>query len=250
LTEVAPASAKVKALNSDGYDDGGVADLFLVLDLDELVLRRKRGNDMAFFSEMIKTDLLPRQTVGPQSHKSRRDQKMHLAQVLFSDDNTAGVTKGSYYPTDDNSMNCEIYVDHDYVNSKENDNDLEAKQHRYQRLQSAKDCLKLSLQLKEASCVSMALSEISKRYLNAYGKTYAPQALRCSEKAIEIVLNDYWDTDEMEMEVSGMIDGARDRLDHRAHVSPCPYPWFCLLDNGGSKAGSQTRKERDAAGVE
>jgi hypothetical protein len=190
--------------------------LLLAIDLDEEFLRRKRGE--AQFFEASKNDLLPRMMTGQFARQSRREQKMYLAQVLFSEDGRAAdsndgtiatnttVTAPGTSPMDDNMNPCEVYVDH--VDGKE---DAATKQRRYQRLQSSKECLRLSLALRETSCVSMALSEISKRYLNVYGKARVHDALRCSEKAIEVVTAEYWDSDEMELEVR------------------CPLPWNLFL---------------------
>ena len=73
-----------KALGQDGYDDGGVADLTLVIDLDDSVLRRKRGETDYFTA--LKADLLPRVMNGPLAHLPRREQKIKLAKLLFSDE--------------------------------------------------------------------------------------------------------------------------------------------------------------------
>ena len=61
-----------KALDRDGYDDGGVADLTLVIDLEDSVLRRKRG-ELNYFAA-LKSDLLPRVTTGQMATLPRRDQ--------------------------------------------------------------------------------------------------------------------------------------------------------------------------------
>lgn len=62
-----------KALDQEGYDDGGVADLTLVIDLDDSVLRRKRGENDYF--NALKADLLPRIVKGPLAKIPRREQK-------------------------------------------------------------------------------------------------------------------------------------------------------------------------------
>jgi len=62
-----------KALNQDGYDDGGVADLTLVIDLDDSVLRRRRGENDYFTA--LKADLLPRVVKGSMAQLPRREQK-------------------------------------------------------------------------------------------------------------------------------------------------------------------------------
>ena len=73
-----------KALDREGYDDGGVADLTLVIDLEDSVLRRKRGENEYFSA--LKADLLPRVTRGPLAGQTRREQKIKLAKLLFSEE--------------------------------------------------------------------------------------------------------------------------------------------------------------------
>ena len=82
-----------KALGQEGYDDGGVADLTLVIDLDDSVLRRKRGETEYFTA--LKADLLPRVVKGPMSHLPRREQKIKLAKLLFSDDEQEDTSNAS-----------------------------------------------------------------------------------------------------------------------------------------------------------
>ena len=62
--------------------------------------------------------------------------------------------------------------------------------------------LSLSSVLREPACASLSLSEISKRRLAYYGKDGAEAALRCADKAIEIAGPEFWDRDEIEIEVS------------------------------------------------
>eukprot|EP00956_Cyclotella_meneghiniana_P003947 scaffold4753_cov66-Cyclotella_meneghiniana.AAC.1 len=73
-----------KVIGSEGYDDGGVADLSLLIDLEDSVQRRKRGENEYFSA--LKADLLPRATRGPMAKMTRREQKVSLAQLLFSED--------------------------------------------------------------------------------------------------------------------------------------------------------------------
>mmetsp|Transcript_9015 Transcript_9015/g.20966 ORF Transcript_9015/g.20966 Transcript_9015/m.20966 type:complete len:202 (-) Transcript_9015:203-808(-) len=73
-----------KVLGEEGYDDGGVADLSLLIDLEDSVQRRKRGENEYFTA--LKADLLPRATRGPMAKMTRREQKVSLAQLLFSED--------------------------------------------------------------------------------------------------------------------------------------------------------------------
>jgi hypothetical protein len=76
-----------KVLGGHGYDDGGVADLSLLIDLEDSVQRRRRGENEYFTA--LKADLLPRATKGPMAKMSRREQKVSLAQLLFSEDEEA-----------------------------------------------------------------------------------------------------------------------------------------------------------------
>jgi len=175
----------------DGYDDGGVADLTLLIDLEDHVLRRKRGEN-AYFSA-VKADLLPRVTSGQFATLPRRDQKVQLATLLFSDGD-ARMEDGS---NDDEGPNpSEIYrenMDRD---------DPEVQKRREERLLKSKKALKLSNYLREPACTAMALGEISKRILTLYGKDQAEAALRCADKALLMASDKYYDNDEMTIEVS------------------------------------------------
>ena len=139
-----------KALGAEGYDDGGVADLTLVIDLDDSVLRRKRG-DTEYF-QALKADLLPRVTKGPYAQFPRREQKIRLAKLLFSDDETESENPSEVYqePVDD-------------------DDDEETKKVKVDRLNQGRMALNLSNVLREPACASLSLSEISKRRLAAHG---------------------------------------------------------------------------------
>jgi hypothetical protein len=185
LTEPQLPGTTYKALDQDGYDDGGVADLTMVIDLEDTVLRRKRGETNYFHA--LKSDLLPRVQTGQYASLHRRDQKVRLARLLFStdDDETA-----------EESNPSEVYVD-----SVDGHEDEATKKHRMDRLNAAKFALRLSHVLREPACASLSLSEISKRYLSCYGKEKAEAALRCSDKAIEIASDGFWDNDEIGIEV-------------------------------------------------
>lgn len=175
-----------KALDRDGYDDGGVADLTLVIDLEDNVMRRKRG-ETDYFSA-LKADLLPRVTTGQLAGIPRRDQKVRLAKMLFSDDEESG--------DDDGVSPSEVYVD-----SVDGMEDEPTKKKREERLRSAKYALNLSTVLREAACASLSLAEISKRYLGAKGKDGAEAALRCATKAVEIASDGFYDNDLIAIEV-------------------------------------------------
>jgi hypothetical protein len=84
LNEPSLPGSGYKALDREGFDDGGVADLTLVIDLEDSVLRRKRGENDYFTA--LKADLLPRVTRSPMAHMTRREQKIKLAKLLFSEE--------------------------------------------------------------------------------------------------------------------------------------------------------------------
>mmetsp|Transcript_34487 Transcript_34487/g.38625 ORF Transcript_34487/g.38625 Transcript_34487/m.38625 type:complete len:420 (-) Transcript_34487:361-1620(-) len=171
-----------KALNQDGYDDGGVADLTLVIDLDDSVLRRRRGENDYFTA--LKADLLPRVVKGSMAQLPRREQKIKLAKLLFSDEDQ-----------EEDKNSSEVWIDH--VDGKE---DAATIKIRTTRLASARIALSLSTVLREPACASISLSEISKRCLAAFGKAGGEDALRCADKAIEIAGPGFWDRDEAEIE--------------------------------------------------
>jgi hypothetical protein len=184
LTDPKIPGSEYKTLDQAGYDDGGVADLTLVIDLEDSVLRRKRGENNYFSS--LKADLLPRATLGAYANITRRDQKIRLAKLLFSEEDDE----------EEDANPSEVYVDS--VDGKE---DAATKQSRHDRLNSAKFALRLSSVLREPACASLSLSEISKRYLNCFGKEGAEAAVRCADKAIEISSDGFWDSDEIAIEV-------------------------------------------------
>jgi hypothetical protein len=172
-------------LDRDGYDDGGVADLTLVIDLEDSVMRRKRG-ESAYFTA-LKSDLLPRVTTGSMANLPRREQKIRLAKLLFSDDDDE---------LEKDSSPSEVYKD--MVDGQEDEETLKK---RKERLNSAKYALKLSSVLREAACASLSLSEISKRYLALKGKEGALDALRCATKAVEIASDGFYDNEDIAVEV-------------------------------------------------
>jgi len=185
LNEPSLPGSGYKALNQDGYDDGGVADLTLVIDLDDSVLRRKRGETDYFTA--LKADLLPRVMNGPLAHLPRREQKIKLAKLLFSDEEN-----------DEDKTPSEVWTDS--VDPYDDDDDFETKKSRKDRLASARMALSLSSVLREPACASLSLSEISKRRLACFGKAGGEDALRCANKAIEIASNGFWDRDDVEIE--------------------------------------------------
>jgi len=184
LNEPSLPGSGYKALNQDGYDDGGVADLTLVIDLDDSVLRRKRGETDYFTA--LKADLLPRVVKGPMAHLPRREQKIKLAKLLFSDEEN-----------EEDKTPSEVWTD---TVDPEGDDDYETKKTRIDRLASARMALSLSSVLREPACASLSLSEISKRRLACFGKAGGEDALRCANKAIEIASDGFWDRDDVEIE--------------------------------------------------
>lgn len=171
-----------KVLKGHGYDDGGVADLSLLIDLEDSVQRRRRGENEYFTA--LKADLLPRATKGPMAKMSRREQKVSLAQLLFSEDEEA-----------EDRGPSEVFMD-----NADGEEDEKTKKHRATRLAQAKAALRLSLLLREAACASLSLSELCKRQLALKGKAGAEEALRCADKAMEIASDGFWDGDEVALE--------------------------------------------------
>lgn len=173
-----------KIIGGEGYDDGGVADLSLLIDLEDNVQRRRRGENEYF--QALKADLLPRAVTGPMAKMSRREQKVSLAQLLFSEDEDCE-DKGP----------SEVYVEQ--VDGEE---DKATLKHRADRLAQARAALRLSLMLREAACTSLSLSELCKRRLTFSGKAGAAESLRCADKALEIAGSGFWDGDDIAIEVS------------------------------------------------
>jgi len=96
------------------------------------------------------------------SRMTRREQKVSLAQLLFSEDDDC-----------DDKGPSEVYVE-----QLEEEEDLATVKHRMDRLAQAKAALRLSLLLREAACASLSLSELCKRILTLKGKNGAEDALR------------------------------------------------------------------------
>jgi len=218
-----------KALDGDGYDDGGVADLTLVIDLEDNGLRRKRG-DMDYFTA-LKADLLPRVKSGQLRDESRREQKVQLARMLFSEEQ------------EDEA--CEVYVDN--VDGTE---DEETIKRRTARLQSAKHALYLSTVLREPACSALSLAEIAKRYLALKGKEGAEDALRCSNKAVAIASDGFYDNDLIAIEVRTiLLDLCCVRLScHFSNwifVSSGTYTFYSYVGGRGTQDRSKARTERD-----
>ena len=172
-----------KVIDGEGYDDGGVADLSLLIDLEDSVQRRRRGENEYFQS--LKADLLPRAVKGPMAKMTRREQKVSLAQLLFSEDDEC-----------EDRGPSEVYVEQAEV-----EDDPATVKFRTDRLSQARAALRLSLLLREAACTSLSLSELCKRRLTLSGKAGADEALRCADKALEIAGETFWDGDDIAIEV-------------------------------------------------
>jgi len=171
-----------KVLGTEGYDDGGVADLSLLIDLEDNVQRRRRGENEYF--RALNSDLLPRATKGPMGRMSRREQKVSLAQLLFSE-----------------AEDCEDKGPSEvYVEQVDGGEDAATLKHRAERVQQARAALRMSLMLREAACTSLSLSELCKRKLTLSGKSGAEEALRCADKALEISGEGFWDGDDVAIE--------------------------------------------------
>jgi hypothetical protein len=110
---------------------------------------------------VAKTDTLPRMTDGQFANVNRREQKIQLAHTLFTEDDADDVHN--------NSTASEVYVE----KKMDEEEDEETKKMLYERLRAAKFALKLSTVMREPACAALSLAEISKRYLNCYGKAGA-----------------------------------------------------------------------------
>lgn len=171
-----------KILGSPGYDDGGVADLSLLIDLNDSVTRRRRG-ETEYFSA-LKANRLPRATRGPMAKMARREQKVSLAQLLFAED------EGN-----DDKGPSEVYSDQTLE-----DEDPAVVSIRAERLSQARAALRLSMLLREPACACLSLSEICKRNLLLKGKSGADESLRCANKAVDIAGDGFWDGDDVSIE--------------------------------------------------
>eukprot|EP00590_Aulacoseira_subarctica_P011576 CAMPEP_0172420070 /NCGR_PEP_ID=MMETSP1064-20121228/6460_1 /TAXON_ID=202472 /ORGANISM="Aulacoseira subarctica , Strain CCAP 1002/5" /LENGTH=414 /DNA_ID=CAMNT_0013159841 /DNA_START=103 /DNA_END=1347 /DNA_ORIENTATION=- len=171
-----------KVLGKPGYDDGGVADLSLLIDLNDSVARRRRG-ETEYFSA-LKANRLPRASVGAMATMSRRDQKVQLAQLLFSDDDGG-----------DDKTPSEVYSDQNL-----GDDDPAAIEVRKERLSQARAALRLSMLLGEPASAAVSLVEICKRNLLLKGKSGAEDSMRCVNKALEIAGEGFWDGDDILLE--------------------------------------------------
>ena len=98
---------------------------------------------------------------------TRREQKVSLAQLLFSEDDDCE-DKGP----------SEVYVE------QTAEEDTATLRHRADRLAQARAALRLSLLLREPACASLSLSELCKRKLTQAGRDGAIDALRCADKAL------------------------------------------------------------------
>lgn len=170
-----------------GYDDGGVADLTLIIDLEDHALRRKRG-EMAYFTA-LNTNVLPKVLTGQLGQLTRRDQKVHLATLLFSDGDV------KLEDDEDSASSSEVYQD------TFGQDDEQLRKRREERLRTCKQALRFSMLLREPACAAVALTEISKRILLLHGRKGGEDALRCINKSIEMALDGCYDNDDIMIEV-------------------------------------------------
>lgn len=189
LPEPKIPGTKFKVLDKDreGYDDGGVQDLTLIIDLEDHVLRRKRG-EIDYFTA-LHSNVLPKVTSGRLAQLSRRDQKVQLATLLFSDGDV------KIDDDEDATSPSEVYMD----TYGQDDPDL--RKRREERLRTCKESLKLSMLLREPACAAVALTEISKRILLLHGKQGGEDALRCVSKSIEMASDGCYDNEDVLLEV-------------------------------------------------
>lgn len=175
-----------KVLGADGYDDGGVADLRLAIDLEDFVLRRKRGENAYF--QALKNDLIPRIKEGNYKFLSRKEQKVELAKLLFHEEGDEEIIQDPY-------KSIEVY------NERVEELDAENKKKYTELLRTAKSALYGSIVLKEPACIALCLSKVCERYLQLYGKEGAEDAVRCGKKGIEICTEAWYDIDDVKLEV-------------------------------------------------
>uniref|UniRef100_A0A7S3PC96 Uncharacterized protein n=1 Tax=Amphora coffeiformis TaxID=265554 RepID=A0A7S3PC96_9STRA len=176
-----------KVLGADGYDDGGVGDLRLAIDLEDYVLRRKRGENEYFRS--LKMDLIPRIKEGNWKRLSRKEQKIELAKMLFHEEGDEEIIQGDPYKS------VEVYSE------RAEELDADTKKKYLSLLRAAKYALECAIVLREPACVALCLSKVCERYLQVFGKEGAEDAIRCGKKAIAICLEDYYDIDDVAVEV-------------------------------------------------
>jgi hypothetical protein len=182
-----------QVLGAKGYDDGGVGDLRLSIDLEDYVLRRMRG-ETAYFTA-LKNDLIPRIKEGNYKMLPRKEQKIELAKMLFHEEGDEEIVQDAY-------KSVEIY------NERVAELDEETKKKCVYLLRTAKTALHWAIVLREPACISLCLAKVCERYLHLYGKEGAEDALRCGLKAIEICCEEWYDIDDMSIEVSlQRIDG-------------------------------------------
>ncbi|GMH80763.1 hypothetical protein TrLO_g15069 [Triparma laevis f. longispina] len=173
-TQSLPGS-QFNVLDKPGYyDDGGVGDLQLIIDLHDSVTKRIKG--LPAYLVLKDSDGLPKARRGQMGKVSRGDQKGQLAQLLFCED-----------PGDEDKGPSEVF----YGTASGEDDQLTLR-HKIHRLQQAQASLRLSILLREAGCVSLSLSELCKRRLQVI-KNGGAGALRAAKLALEICGEGSWD---------------------------------------------------------
>ncbi len=177
LTEPSIPGGGFNVLSENGgFDDGGVADLQLIIDLNDNVLRRIKGTRS--YLTLSRNDSLPRARKHDLGKLSRAEQKSQLAQLLFCED-----------PEDEDRGPSEAFYVHDNIIE-----DDKSRTHKKLRLMQAMAALRLSIMLREAGCVSLSLSELCKRRLQCIEGGGAA-ALRAADLSIDIAGQGEWDPD-------------------------------------------------------
>ncbi|GMH89366.1 hypothetical protein TrVE_jg1749 [Triparma verrucosa] len=175
------------------YDDGGVGDLQLIIDLHDNVTKRVKG--LPAYQTLLSSDSLPKARHGPLATMSRADQKGQLAQLLFCED-----------PGDEDKGPSEVFY-----GTASGEEDEPTKRHKIHRLQQAQASLRLSILLREAGCVSLSLSELCKRRLQVI-KNGGASALRAATLALDICGEGSWDPELVVLEAdddNNIWDGPR-----------------------------------------
>eukprot|EP00546_Thalassionema_frauenfeldii_P000944 CAMPEP_0178939030 /NCGR_PEP_ID=MMETSP0786-20121207/26658_1 /TAXON_ID=186022 /ORGANISM="Thalassionema frauenfeldii, Strain CCMP 1798" /LENGTH=414 /DNA_ID=CAMNT_0020617811 /DNA_START=149 /DNA_END=1393 /DNA_ORIENTATION=- len=174
-----------KMLDGNGYDDGGLADLQLLFDLEDCFQKKMLG--VKYFNA-LRLDELPRAKEGPLSRLNRRDQKLALAALL--------------YQSQEESHSV-------FVDSVDGQEDRKTIEYRTNRLNQAKDALVRSLSLQETSCVAVTLSELCKRQLALKGKCGAIEALQYAEKALLVAGEGSWSISDVALEGSTFFNKSK-----------------------------------------
>lgn len=171
-----------KMLDGNGYDDGGLADLQLIFDLEDTVQKKIFG--VKYFNAQ-RADELPREKEGAVARLDRREQKLALAALLYQSEEKS---------------HC-VFVD--CVDGQEDKKTIE---YRTNRLNQAQNALRRSLYLQETACISISLSELCKRQLALEGKPGAMEALQHAKKALLLAGEGAWNGSDVKFEGQTIIN--------------------------------------------